>query len=624
MNLYLPDDCIEGLFNKVSENLSLSDNEAPAKRFLLGDYVKVFTNKEKFTNEQTKIFIARAESKYNEEDKDKHKQQIDSYVSECIRLASPVEGVDTIGVFDLNDYDQTDQKDYTFYLGNTEENLTWKLDNNSEENYTILTKWLDDKIFEEESYSSFCENPEEIFKDFLTQAFPINDKIKDIIIYDPYLLTNLTNSKIENNQKTNALFNILEKIADLNIVIFSSKIIQNIAARKSLNSSFANKITFIEIPQNSHDRFILSNYFYITSGKGFALDLDLNLGHDVTAKKIGTATRKTFLEWAEKRNMLQNYLSNSDKIISSGDYKSGILSFDDTIKFYKIIEECQDDKSTTTILETPENKYKVEIRAFARTQTVSFDEKPEITDEKISDEINTLKKSVANGIKSDFQKTISDCYNNLNSKDIPLNYLLSKILTFEELKKLENLDISEEERLWCYVDFFIWNKYKSERQSLFDLSKNKKNENLFKVSEDDVKNYFDNLLANQKNKKQNNKSYKRHSGGQQSNAKTPKNIDDAINYLKKDTNDSQSETTEQKSTEYNLTDILEKKINNPDYTLNKKHLKLFRTDIGTLVEVNDSNYLALGFNNPLVYNQVRFETLLKDILQKCDQTRSTN
>ena len=57
---------------------------------------------------------------------------------------------------------------------------------------------------------------------------------------------------------------------------------------------------------------------------------------------------------------------------------------------------------------------------------------------------------------------------------------------------------------------------------------------------------------------------------------------------------------------------------------NKKHLKLFRTDIGTLVEVNDSNYLALGFNNPLVYNQVRFETLLKDILQKCDQTRSTN
>ena len=156
MNLYLPDDCIEGLFNKVSENLSLSDNEAPAKRFLLGDYVKVFTNKEKFTKEQTKIFIARAESQYNGEDKDKHIQQITSYVSECIRLASTVEGVDTIGVFDLNDYDQTDQKDYTFYLGNTEENLTWKLDNNSEENYTILTKWLDDKIFKEESYSSFC------------------------------------------------------------------------------------------------------------------------------------------------------------------------------------------------------------------------------------------------------------------------------------------------------------------------------------------------------------------------------------------------------------------------------------------------------------------------------------
>jgi hypothetical protein len=96
------------------------------------------------------------------------------------------------------------------------------------------------------------------------------------------------------------------------------------------------------------------------------------------------------------------------------------------------------------------------------------------------------------------------------------------------------------------------------------------------------------------------------------------------NNIINDTNDCQSKTTEQKSTEYNLIDILEKKIDNPDYTLNKKHLKLFRTDIGTLVEVNDFNYLALGFNNPLVYNQVRFKTLLKDILQKCDQTRSTN
>lgn len=96
------------------------------------------------------------------------------------------------------------------------------------------------------------------------------------------------------------------------------------------------------------------------------------------------------------------------------------------------------------------------------------------------------------------------------------------------------------------------------------------------------------------------------------------------NNIINDTNDCQSKTTEQKSTEYNLIDILEKKIDNPDYTLNKKHLKLFRTDIGPLVEVNDFNYLALGFNNPLVYNQVRFETLLKDILQKCDHTRSTN
>lgn len=102
------------------------------------------------------------------------------------------------------------------------------------------------------------------------------------------------------------------------------------------------------------------------------------------------------------------------------------------------------------------------------------------------------------------------------------------------------------------------------------------------------------------------------------------NLQQFLTNIINDTNDCQSKTTEQKSTEYNLIDILEKKIDNPDYTLNKKHLKLFRTDIGTLVEVNDFNYLALGFNNPLVYNQVRFETLLKDILQKCDHTRSTN
>ena len=357
MNLYLPDNCIDGLFNKVNKNLSLSDNEAPAKRFLLGDYVKVFTNKEKFTNEQKKIFIARAESKYNEEDKDKHKhkQQINSYVIECIRLASPVEGVDTIGVFDLNDYDQTDQKDYTFYLGNTEENLTWKLDNNSEDNYTILTKWLKDNVFKEESYSSYIPKGEENannkkktkFHSFLSNAFNQNNKITDVIIYDPYILEifhkkNNTDDNTDDNTFKSTLFNQLKNLKKLNIIIFTSNIIKFGHARKKIYDelySDNHMVTFIEIPENAHDRFILSNYFYIKSGKGFMLDLDKSLGNDVTASRTGINTRKTFLEWSEKRNMLQNYLNNTGTaIISQGEFKSNLLVFNN-IAFAEITEQ---------------------------------------------------------------------------------------------------------------------------------------------------------------------------------------------------------------------------------------------------------------------------------------------
>lgn len=353
MNIYLKDkNSIIGLFEEVTKNLILSDEEAPANKFLLGDYTKVFTSDtDQFKEGQKKIFIARAESKYNEEDKDKHKQQINSYVIECIRLASPVEGVDTIGVFDLNDYDQTDQKDYTFYLGNTEENLTWKLDNNSEDNYTILTKWLKDNVFKEESYSSYIPKGEENannkkktkFHSFLSNAFNQNNKITDVIIYDPYILEIFHKKNNPDADSFNStLFNLLKNLNELNIIIFTSNIIKFGHARKKIYDelySDNHMVTFIEIPENAHDRFILSNYFYIKSGKGFMLDLEKSLGNDVTASKTGINTRKTFLEWSEKRNMLQNYLNNTGTaIISQGEFMSNLLDFT-KIGFAKITEQ---------------------------------------------------------------------------------------------------------------------------------------------------------------------------------------------------------------------------------------------------------------------------------------------
>ncbi|MBR5898736.1 MAG: hypothetical protein IKZ14_04625 [Muribaculaceae bacterium] len=507
MNLYLPETALVGeLFEKVENRLILSDDEEPAKKFLLGDYVKVFTSDtDQFKEEQKKIYRKRAEAKYG--NNDESEPQREQYIDECMRTASPTDGADSVGIFELDDY--KNEKDYTFYIEESSENLIWKLKNKDIDKYQQLTDWLKDGVFKEESYSSNTDDKQENFKTFLERIFS-QDKINDIIIYDPYIIEIFHQNDTIKIEDT--FFKELKRFSQLNIVIFSCNIIKYSSVRQKIYDYLKenSNVTFIEIPQNAHDRFILSNYFHIKSGKGFMLGSDKKLGDDITASKRGVNTRKTFLEWAEKRNMLQNYLSNSDKIISSGDYKSGILSFDDTIKFYKIIEECQDDKSTTTILETPENKYKVEIRAFARTQTVSFDEKPEIKDRTIQSEMEKLLGNGANSAKDKFQQEINSVYINYNknssSPPLPLNWLLNKKLDFSDITKLKGL-IVKEEVVKCHIDFYIRRKYGTERDKLLRILKGdvEKIEKLLEISNSDDALKFFNEITTPKTTKTNKK-----------------------------------------------------------------------------------------------------------------------
>ena len=380
MNIYLKKDSIEKLFNKVSDNLIFSDEEAPANKFLLGDYTKVFTDfteeKNPFIDGQNLIFEKRAEAKYG--NNDESKPQREQYISECMRTASPTDGADSVGIFELDDY--KNEKDYTFYIEESSENLIWKHEENKDI-YQELTVWLKDNVFKEESYSSYKDKFNK-FSDFITNAFKDidNRKITDVIIYDPYILENFNiNAK---------LWTTLNKLNSLNIIIFTSNITKHRAARKGIYDQFKkHNVTFITIPQSAHDRFILSNYFYIKSGKGFMLDLDENLGNDVTASKTGINTRKTFLEWSEKRNMLQNYLNNNEAIIGQGKCKSGILSFTPE-NLNKIIGEEWDDLLYTAIFEL--NK-QTKAKITCMNNTIEILNVTDLTDIRISNERDKIK-----------------------------------------------------------------------------------------------------------------------------------------------------------------------------------------------------------------------------------------
>lgn len=299
MNLYIDKEGIENIFQNIKltdavfsfffknrENLYLTEDaskgyESQVKDLILKLSTGIKTNNKKFQKQAEKYY------------KISTNQSANQYDNDLNRLLLPTEGCNY-----SNEIPEK-EKSNTFYLSeHTEPKSIW-VNNKSEDAYTTLNDWLNHNLFRRVNLDNNG------WKNFIDETFDDDtlSKLTDVIIYDPYFLFNIyihgepvLIKRIKENGKKN-----------INIVVFTDSIEKYYHPLKNYTDKNPNFI-FIQIPKGAHDRFIIANNMFVSSGKGFVLDSDKST--DIIAYKEGCIDKNIATLWKNKINNLNEYVSN--------------------------------------------------------------------------------------------------------------------------------------------------------------------------------------------------------------------------------------------------------------------------------------------------------------------------